>query len=146
MKTSLRKILVLGLALAGMASYAPSALAQSAFGDPPTRGGTGQQAVGDLVPVTPNIDGGEISVGSTSQIVVLFRNDSGRPLQTGAIQLYPSSTVTASVALNNCNQEELPASAVCAVSISVKGLQAGSWRVEMLMRHSGRTQIGRAHV
>jgi hypothetical protein len=141
MKTSLRKILVLGLALAGMASYAPSALAQSAFGDPPTRGGTGQQAVGDLVPVTPNIDGGEISVGSTSQIVVLFRNDSGRPLQTGAIQLYPSSTVTASVALNNCNQEELPASAVCAVSISVKGLQAGSWRVEMLMRHSGRTRL-----
>lgn len=142
MKTSLRALLVLGvIGLGGLLPHS-SAVAQSAFGDPPSRGGTNQAGGGgDLVPVQAVIDGGQISVGATSQVVVLFRNDSGRPLQAGAIQLYPSSTVSSNVALNNCNQEELAAGSVCAVSVSVKGLQAGSWRVEMLMRHSGRARL-----
>lgn len=143
MKNLLRIVMFLGaMSLGGMAPLS-SAMAQSAFGDPPSRGGSGQSSSGggDLVPVQAVIDGGQISVGASSQVVVLFRNDSGRPLQAGAIQLYPSSTVSASVALNNCNQEELAAGAVCAVSVSVKGLQAGSWRVEMLMRHSGRARL-----
>lgn len=138
---SVRIIATLGIMAIGLSSGMHSALAQTAFGDPPSRGGTGTAAGGDLIPVQPTIDGGQISVGATSQVVVLFRNDSGRPLQAGAIQLYPSSTVSANVALNNCDQEELAAGAVCAVSISVKGLQAGSWRVELLMRHSGRARL-----
>ncbi len=141
MMNSVRIIATLGIMAISLSSGMHAALAQTAFGDPPTRGGTGTAAGGDLVPVQPNIDGGQISVGATSQVVVLFRNDSGRPLQAGAIQLYPSSTVSANVALNNCDQEELAAGAVCAVSISVKGLQAGSWRVELLMRHSGRARL-----
>lgn len=134
-------VLTLGLIAVNAAAFTLPAAAQSAFGDPPSRGGTGTTSGGDLVPVQAVIDGGTISVGATSQVVVLFRNDSGRPLQTGAIQLYPSSTVSANAALNSCNQEELAAGAVCAVSVSVKGLQAGSWRVEMLMRHSGRARL-----
>lgn len=117
----------------------------TAFNDPGSRTqGGAAGAGGDMVPVEKEIQGGEISVGSTAQVVVLFRNDSGRPITTGAIQLYPSSTVSASVSLNQCSQEELPAGAVCAVAISVKGLQAGTWRVEMLMRHSGRARISTA--
>ncbi|MFN3826843.1 MAG: choice-of-anchor D domain-containing protein [Micavibrio sp.] len=141
MKKFVRTVTFLSLALWGLSGVPSVASAQTAFGDPPSRGGTGQASGGDFVPVQATIDGGQISVGATSQVVVLFRNDSGRPLQTGAIQLYPSSTVSSSVALNNCQQEELPAGAVCAVSVSVKGLQAGSWRVEMLMRHSGRARL-----
>lgn len=142
MKNYLHMAAVLGMMAISLSSMSSSALAQAAFGDPPSRGGTGgTTSGGDLIPVQPLIDGGQISVGATSQVVVLFRNDSGRPLQAGAIQLYPSSTVSANVALNNCNQEELAAGAVCAVSISVKGLQSGSWRVELLMRHSGRARL-----
>lgn len=119
---------------------AASAWAQPAgFSDPGAR--TSGGAAGDLMPVEKEVDGGEITIGATAQVVVLFRNDSGRPVQTGAIQLYPSSTVSASVALNQCSAEELPAGAVCAIGLSVKGLQAGSWRVEMLMRHSGRSRL-----
>ncbi len=148
MKNSVRVFAVLGMMAIGMSVLTVPAFAQqSAFGDPPSRGGTGSGGGGDLVPVQATIDGGQISVGATSQVVVLFRNDSGRPLQAGAIQLYPSSTVSANVALNNCdasdpaNAEGISAGGVCAVSVSVKGLQAGSWRVEMLMRHSGRARL-----
>lgn len=109
------------------------------FSDPGAR--TAGGATGDLVPVEDDVNGGNITVGATAQVVLLFRNDSGRPVQTGAIQLYPSSTVSASVALNQCAAEELPAGGVCAVGLSVKGLQAGTWRIEMLMRHSGRSRL-----
>jgi hypothetical protein len=112
--------------------------AQSGFDDPGTRNRGGG---GDLVPVDPDVDGGEIKIGTTSQVVVLFRNDSGRPVETSAIQLYPSSTISGVVSLNQCSQEPLPASAVCAIALSVKGLQSGPWRIDMLMRHSGRSRL-----
>lgn len=111
----------------------------SAFNDPGARSASG--AVGDLAPVETQVNGGEITVGASAQVVVLFRNDSGRPVTTGAIQLYPSSTVSSSVSLNECSKEPLPAGAVCAVALSIKGLQQGSWRIEMLMRHSGRSRL-----
>lgn len=115
------------------------ARAQSGFDDPTARTQTG--ASGDFVPVSADVEGGTVSIGSTAQVVLLFRNDSGRPLQAGAIQLYPSSTVAASVALNQCDQDSLPPGAVCAVALSVKGMQAGSWRIDLLMRHSGRSRL-----
>ncbi len=119
-----------------------TAAAQSAagFNDPGTRGGGGA-AGGGLVPVTPNVDGGTIPTGATAQVVVRFRNDGGQPVQTGLIQLYPSSTVSANVALDQCKEEALAPGAECAVALSVKALQPGSWRVEMLMRHSGKTRL-----
>jgi len=123
---------------------APSwAAAQSAFDDPGVRAQPGVRGAGiaDLVPVQNNLDAGTISVGATAQVVVLFRNDSGRALETGAINLYPSSTVSATVALNECSSEPLPPGATCAIGLSVQGLQTGRWRVEMLMRHSGQTRL-----
>jgi len=126
-----------------MLTSATPAQAQSAFDDPGARQATGKAgAVADLVPTTPNIDAGNISIGATAQVVVLFRNDSGRELMAGAINLYPSSTVSATISLNECsNGEALPAGAVCAIGLSLKGLQSGRWRVEMLMRHSGITRL-----
>jgi hypothetical protein len=111
-----------------------------AFGDPSSHS-AGGGAAGDLVPTTPTIDGGSISVGATAQVVVLFRNDSGQPILSGPIQLYPGSTTSAAVSLNQCAQEPLPPGGVCAVSVSVKGLSPGDWRVEMVMRHSGRARL-----
>ena len=103
----------------------------------PATGGSGN----GLVAVEPSIDGGSVQVGATAQVVVLFRNDSGKPVETGLIRLYPSSTVTASVTLNQCEEEPLTPGAECAIALTVKGVQAGSWRVEMLMSHSGRARL-----
>ncbi len=112
-------------------------LAQSAFENPGVRGGTGS----GLIPVEEEIDGGTIAIGSTAQVVVLFRNEGGSPVTTGAINLYPSSNTTATVTLNQCGQEPLAGGADCAIAVSVKGLQAGPWRVAMLMRHDGRSRL-----
>ena len=139
---------ILRLALLGAAvltGLSQAVLAQSdrGFGDPNRAAGGGGSggAVGDFVPQLPTVVGGEVPVGGGAQVVVLFRNDSGQPISSGAIQLYPASTVSATVSLNQCVQEPLPPGAVCAVAVNVKGLQPGPWRVEMLMRHSGRSRL-----
>ena len=109
------------------------------FGDPGT--GRGAATGAGLVAVKNTVDGGTIPIGASAQVVLLFRNDGGQPIQTGLIQLYPSSTVSATVASNQCEREELPSGAECAIALSVKGLQEGQWRVEMLMAHSGRKRL-----
>lgn len=122
-----------------------NALAQYPGFDDPGKTVSGGGSAG-LVPVTPSIDGGAIPIGATAQVVVLFRNEGGQPVETGTIRLYPSSTVSAIVSLNQCENEPLPSGAECAIALSVKGLQAGPWRVEMLMAHSGRTRLVTATV
>ena len=106
---------------------------------------TSGNAAAGLVAVQPNVDGGSIPVGATAQVVVLFRNEGTQPVETGKINLYPSSNVSAYVSLNQCATEALPAGAECAIALSVKGLQAGPWRLEMLMLHSGRTRPRHSH-
>ncbi len=136
------------MALSGMGA---PALAQgpSAFSDPGARqsGGAAGGAGGDgLVAVEPAVDGGTIPIGATAQVVIRFKNAGSQPVETGLIRLYPSSTVSANTALNQCEEAPLAAGAECAVALSVKGLQAGAWRVEMLMSHSGRTRLVTATV
>lgn len=108
--------------------------------DAPSNSVSGRGVAG-LVPVEAQVDGGTVPMGATAQVVVLFRNEGAQPVETGQINLYPSSTVSANVSLNQCSKEPLPAGAECAVAIAVKGLQAGSWRLEMLMLHSGRSRL-----
>lgn len=122
-------------------AFAPvSALAQSAFDDPGSRvaGGAGG---GDLKPVADKIEAGAVSLGSSAQVVVLFRNDDSKPLKTGAINLYPSSNITAAIGENQCAAEAVQPAEVCAISLEVKGLQSGNYRIEMLMRHEGRARL-----
>jgi hypothetical protein len=72
------------------------------------------------------------------------RNNSSREVKIGQINLYPSSTVGSDVALDECGGEKvaaLQAGSECAVVVSVKGLKTGNWRVEMLLRHDGKTRI-----
>ncbi len=115
-----------------------SAYAQTAFEDPGARGGT---QGGDFKTVTDKTEAGDVSLGSSAQVVVLFRNDDGKPLKTGDINLYPSSNVMASVGENKCSAAAIAPGEICAVSILVKGLQQGSFRIEMLMRHEGRSKL-----
>ncbi len=124
------------LVLSGTTSHAQ----RSGFDDPGTRSASGGGGDG-IVPVETNVDGGTIPTGATAQVVVLFRNEGSQPVETGVINLYPSSTVSGSISLNQCSTEPLPSGAECAIALSVKGLQAGPWRLEMLMRHSGRTRL-----
>ncbi len=126
--------LTLGLLLGASAANA------SALSDPGTRS-AGPTGTGGLVPVIAEIDAGDVTIGSSSQVVVRFRNDSSKEIKVGAISLYPSSTVSANITLNECGKEPLPAGAECATVVSVKGLKTGNWRVEMLLRHDGKTKI-----
>lgn len=120
----------------------PARAQYSAFGDPGTASGSsGGAGHPGLVAVNDNINGGAIPTGATAQVVVRFRNDNGAPIETGIIRLYPSSTVSAQISMNQCQEEPLPPGAECAIALQVKGLQPGPWRLEMLMSHSGRARL-----
>ncbi len=113
--------------------------AQSAFEDPNARNATGQG--GDLVAVSSDLDAGNITLGSSSQAVLLFRNDGNKPIIIQDISLYPSSNVSANIGENECSSAPLPSNAVCAISMSVKGLQPGNFRIQMILRHNGRAKL-----
>ena len=125
--------------------FVTSAHASSGFFDPGIAV-SGWGAAGVLTPVEEEFDGGEIALGSTGQVVTLFRNDGGRVIQIGDVKLYPSSTISAAVELNECKDVPLPPGAECPIVISVKGLQTGAWRVSMLVQNDGRSQITSAAV
>lgn len=99
---------------------------------------------GGLVASNPTIDGGTVPMGASAQVVVLFRNEGSQPVETGLIRLYPSSTVSAAIALDQCKEEPLSPGAECAVALTVKALQSGPWRVEMLLSHNGRSRLATA--
>lgn len=145
MMVKIEKINSVVLAVAGILLFAPvhGAQATNALGDPVNRSAGKSGASVGLSAVTPELKAGDITVGSTNQMVVKFRNDSGQELRVGEISLYPSSTVGAEVALNECAtaKEGMAVGAECAVVISVKGLKIGNWRVDMLVRHNGKSKI-----
>ncbi len=113
--------------------------AQTAFEDPmaPASSGGGS----GLVAVNSQVDGGTVTVGSSSQVVMLFRNDSIKPVNIGAINLFPSSGISASTSMNKCSESPLEQGAVCAIAFAIKGLQPGNFRLGMLVNHDGRSRI-----
>lgn len=143
MKKNLGHIKSCGLAASAFLMLAfPSHLAYAdALGDPAARAGNAASGDG-LSPVETEVKAGEITIGSASQVVVKFRNASSKDVKVGQINLYPSSTVSADISLNECSSAQtLPSGAECAVVVAVKGLKVGNWRVEMLIRHDGRSRI-----
>jgi hypothetical protein len=112
----------------------------TALNDPGARG-AGVGGTGGLVAVEAKVNADAVTLGSTTQVVVRFRNDSSKEIKVGQINLYPSSTVSANIGLNECDKDLLPAGAECAIVVTVKGIRTGNWRVEMLVRHDGRTRI-----
>ncbi len=139
-KLVLKAMLLASIMTAAGWGVSSSGVLANAFQDPGARN-AGASGSGGLVPTETPIQAGNVTVGSTSQVVVKFRNDSSKDVAIANVNLYPSSTVSASIALNECSSEPLPAGAECAMVVSVKGLQQGTWRVEMLVRHDGRSRI-----
>lgn len=109
-------------------------------------GGGGAVAGPDLRAVEKAIDAGSLSVGSTAQVVVVFRNEGTGDVLVKGINLYPSSNVSARVALNQCEREPVTPGAECAITVGVSGVQQGNWRVELLVEHTGRTRLATASV
>ncbi len=129
-------ILTFFIALLSMASFAHAQY--PGLSDP----GTSSSGNGaGFAAVEAEVDGGVIPLGASAQVVVRFKNDGSQAIETGFIRLYPSSTVSAVVSMNQCEEAALSPGAECAVALSVKGLQSGPWRVEMLMAHSGKTRL-----
>jgi len=129
------------LAFCAVGCVSRPAFAQYPGLDDPGAASASGAATGGFVASTPTVDGGSVPMGATAQVVVRFRNDGGAPIQTGSIRLYPSSNVASTVALDQCKEGALQSGAECAIALTVKGLQAGPWRVEMLMSHSGKSRL-----
>lgn len=127
------------LAVVAAMVLSPAAMAQSAFDDPGARAQGG--VAGDLKPVSEKIDAGSVTLGSAGQAVILFRNDDSKPIKTGAINLYPSSNISAAIGENQCAAAPIAPGEICAISLQIKGLQSGKFRIEMLMRHDGRAKL-----
>lgn len=141
--SALRSRLLLTAAMAfGLICFSVGGPALATALSDPTARGAGSASGSGLVAADPDtINADEVTLGSTTQVVVRFRNDSSKEVKVGQINLYPSSTVNATIGLNECGGDPIPAGAECAVVVAVKGLKVGSWRVEMLVRHDGRARI-----
>ncbi len=141
-KPRMTRFFMIAMLVGTIISAAPAAHATDALGDPVNRAASNSGSLG-LSAVTSDVKAGDITVGSTNQVVVKFRNDSGQELRVGEISLYPSSTVGADVSLNECAtaKEGMAVGSECAVVVSVKGLKIGNWRIDMLVRHSGKSKI-----
>lgn len=126
------------------------AYATNALGDPAGRTVNNKSgSIAGVKAVEAETKAGDITVGSTTQIVVKFRNESSQEIHVNGVSLYPASTVSAEVALNECggsSGDAIPAGAECAIVVSVKGLKIGNWRVEVLMRHDGKSRIATAAI
>ncbi len=116
----------------------------NAFQDPSTVSSSGGISGPELDAVKDRVDGGKITVGVTTNVLVLFKNTGTAPVEIKEVKLYPSSTVSATLSLNQCGNTLVPPGAECAMTVAVAGLQAGAWRVEMLVSHDGRTRLATA--
>lgn len=132
---------------AAVMATSPAYAQYNAFEDPGTGATTGAVSGPDLKSTSATgITGGTISVGSSISVVAVFRNGGTAPVTVGAVNLYPSSTVSATVGLNQCSAEPIPPGAECAVTVQVTGMQTGAWRIEILMDHNGRTRLATASI
>lgn len=138
-KKSRRQLAVLSLVCGACLFLGGEALA-TALGDPAARN-AGASSSGGIIPVLPETKVGEITVGASSQVVVRFRNESSKDVTVTQVNLYPSSTISSEVGLNECGGGALPSGAECAIVVNVKGVKVGAWRIEMLLRHDGKTRI-----
>lgn len=134
-------VMVFGLCIA---LSSPTMAQYNAFDDPPARGSTTSGS--GLEAVTQQVEGGNVDVGSTTQIVTLYRNNGGQPITVSDVNLYPSSNITAEVNTNQCLDVALPPGAECAITVGVKPSSPGTWRIEMLVNHDGQSRLATATI
>lgn len=138
------RIFLMVFALLGVSD----AYAQSAFDDPSIGAPSGKpgEAAGDLVSVESDVKGGSVGVGSSNQVVVLFRNEDTKDIEFQNIELYPSSNISSRVFNNECSKRPLTPGGECPIVITVQGVQSGAYRVAMVVGHSGRSRFKTANV
>lgn len=144
MLKSLLKVIL----FAGFGFFAQPVMAQSAFDDPVEEilVQESQGVAGDLVAVEPNVNGGEVGVGASSQVVVLFRNEDTENIEFENVELYPSSNISARVFNNECKKRPLTPAGECPIIVTVQGVQSGSYRVAMVVGHSGRSRFKTSNI
>ena len=124
-------------------------LAQSAFDDPKpeteSNAGAGR-ADGDFIAVQNNVEAGEIAIGASSKVLAFFRNESREIITVEDLSLYPSSNVLATVSSNECGETALTPGAECAIILNVQGSQPGSYRVSLLLKHTGVKRLVSANI
>ncbi len=120
-----------------------TANAQGAFGDPVVNSGPSGSGTtaGTLVAVEEEVDAGTLKIGSSSQAIVRFRNESGRNISLRDANMYPSSNVSYEITLNQCGQEPLEPGAECAIIVMIRALQEGDFRLSALVRHTGQSRL-----
>ena len=109
----------------------------NAFEDPKS----GDATVTDLKAKSPVIDAGGIELGTTASVIALFNNSGIQPITVKDVKLFPPSNITAVVDLNQCTEKPLAPSAECAITIEVTGNQLGPFQMNVLVTHSGQSQV-----
>lgn len=139
----MRPVLPFAFVLFALTTAAGQVFAQTAFDDPMASSGS---STGSLVAVEPDLDLGSLTLGSTSQAIVRFRNDATQAVTFGEINLYPSSNISTTVSLDQCKTAPLQFGGECAIVLSVKALKSGPFQAEILIQHSGRSKLITASV
>lgn len=139
---SIRHILVIMVATVALLAIQPSYAQLSAFEDPKSST-PGAAAVGsqEFSPVKSEIEGGDIPLGQTIQVIVMMRNNTNAPLAIEKIDLVPSSNITATLSGNQCGTEEIKPGIECPLTVSIKAEMSGKYRVGILVSHTGRSKI-----
>ncbi len=147
-KSSIKWLLLFSTFLLLLASvlHYPAEAQYNAFKDPTVAKNKKARVETDFVAVENIIKGGRIAVGSKAFIVVLFKNQGIAPVKVHDVNLYPSSTVTSRIALNQCSDAPLSQDSQCAVTVEILGKQGGSYRVELLIEHDGNSRLSTASI
>lgn len=137
-------VLVLSLVMFGAWSSNDAFAQTKGFEDPPL---TGSSAGGqDLTPVKAEMGGGVIEVGGTVEVISLFKNTSGQPINLKDLELIPSSNISAVIGVNQCSNGAIEPGVECAVTITIEGLSPGEYRVGMLLNHDARSKLSTAAI
>lgn len=139
-----RFMMVLSVAIFSL-GIGQQAIAQvKGFEDPAS---VGSSAGGqDLTPVKAEIEGGVIEVGGTVEVISLFKNTSGQPINLKDLELIPSSNISTTIGVNQCSTGPIEPGVECAVTITIQGNAPGDYRVGMLLNHDARSKLSTAAI
>lgn len=122
--------------MALLGSSFPARAQVNAFEDPPSGAATVQGAQ-EFGPRKADMDGGDVPLGQTNQVIVLLRNNTSKPITPGEVKLSTFSTVSAMIISDQCTSNTVRAGEECAITVAVKGEAQGKYRVGMLVDYKG---------
>ncbi len=137
-------VIILSCMILGVSTIQYAWAQTSGFEDPPL---VGSAAGGqDLTPTRPEMEGGVIEVGGTVEVISLFKNTSGQPINLEDLELIPSSNVSTTIGVNQCSKGPIQPGVECAITITIQGNSSGEYRVGMLLNHDARSKLSTAAI